>query len=139
MRVVLDTNVFISAFIIPGSHGERAFLLAQRKRFELVTSVTILTEMAHKLREKFHQTDDEIKVSMRRIGRVATVMKPRLTLSVLQDDSDNRILECAVEAQADLIVTGDRHLLKLRAHEGAAIVRLVDFLRLFPEDTAPTT
>ena len=48
MRVVFDTNVFISAFLIPGSQGERAFLLARRKRFSLYTSVAILTEIAQK-------------------------------------------------------------------------------------------
>ncbi|MGH2668125.1 MAG: putative toxin-antitoxin system toxin component, PIN family, partial [bacterium] len=50
MRVVFDTNIFISAFIVPGSQGERAFLLARRKRFALCTSVAILTETAKKLR-----------------------------------------------------------------------------------------
>ena len=55
MRVVFDTNVFISAFTVPGSQGERAFLLARRKRVCLCTSVAILTETAQKLREKFAQ------------------------------------------------------------------------------------
>jgi putative PIN family toxin of toxin-antitoxin system len=53
MKVVFDTNVFISAFIIPGSQGDRAFYLAREKKFELYTSVAILTETASKLRYKF--------------------------------------------------------------------------------------
>jgi uncharacterized protein len=53
--VVFDTNIFISAFVVRGSLGERAFLLAQQKRFDLSTSVSILTETARKLRGKFNQ------------------------------------------------------------------------------------
>jgi predicted nucleic acid-binding protein len=48
---------------------------------------------------------------------------------VLRDDPDNRILECAAAARADLIVTGDEALLALGAFEGVRIVRLADYLR----------
>ncbi|MBA5866424.1 MAG: hypothetical protein GDA67_06975 [Nitrospira sp. CR1.3] len=58
---------------------------------------------------------------------------------ILEDIPDNRILECALEASADLIVTGDRHLLRLKTFQDVAVVRVTDFLRLFPEDpTSPT-
>ena len=65
MRVVFDSNVFISAFVIPGSQGERAFLLARRKRFVLHTSIAILTETAGRLRQKFGQDEDDIKQAAR--------------------------------------------------------------------------
>jgi len=134
MRVVFDSNVFISAFVIPGSQGERAFLLARRKRFVLHTSIAILTETAGRLRRKFGQDEDDIKQALRQISRAAVVSKPTTKLNVVDDEADNRILECALQAQADLIVTGDRHLLKLRRFERIPIVRLADFLRLFPKE-----
>jgi len=134
MKVVFDTNIFISAFVIPGSQGERAFLLARRKRFDLYTSVAILTETANKLREKFGQPEEDIKEVLKMISRSATVLKPAVKLNVLEDGPDNRILECAIEAGADLVVTGDRHLLKLKKFHDIPIVRLVDFLRMFPEE-----
>ena len=68
------------------------------------------------------------------ISRTAEVLKPSLKLNVLKDLPDNRILECAAEAKVDVIVTGDRHLLKLKKFQGIAIVRLADFLGMFPED-----
>lgn len=139
MRVVFDTNVFISAFVVPGSQGERAFLLAQRRRFELHTSVAILTEMAHTLRRKFGQADDDIKQVLKMISRAASVRKPAVRLAVLRDAPDNRILECAVEAGADLVVTGDRHLLSLRKFQGIPIIRLADFTRLFPDEPGDLT
>jgi putative PIN family toxin of toxin-antitoxin system len=134
MRVVFDSNVFITAFVIPGSQGERAFLLARRKRFVLHTSIAILTETAGRLRQKFGQHEDDIKQALRQISRAAVVSKPTTKLSVIEDEADNRILECALDGQVDLIVTGDRHLLKLRRFEGIAIVRLADFLRMFPKE-----
>ena len=134
MKGVFDTNIFISAFVIPGSQGERAFLLARQKQFELYTSVPILTETANKLRDKFDQSEEDIKEALRLISRSARVIKPAVELSVLEDFPDNRILECAVEAEADVIVSGDRHLLKLKKFQGIPIVRLVDFLRMFPEE-----
>ena len=134
MRVVFDSNVFISAFVVPGSQGERAFLLAQGNRFELHTSVAILTETARVLRRKFDQDENDIKQALRQISRAAVVSKPVSKLRVVDDEADNRILECARDTRADLVVTGDRHLLKLRRFEGIPIVRLADFLRLFPEE-----
>ena len=134
MKAVFDTNIFISAFIIPGSQGEKAFLLARQRRFELYTSVPILTETANKLREKFNQSEEDIKEALKPISRAAEVLKPSIKLDVLEDVPDNRILECAVEAKADVIVTGDRHLLKLKKFQGIPVVRLVDFLRMFPEE-----
>jgi len=67
---------------------------------------------------------------------VSQVLKPGLRLNVLKDAPDNKILECAVEARADVIVTGDRHLLKREKFRDIPIVRLADFLRMFPEDTS---
>jgi predicted nucleic acid-binding protein len=78
-----------------------------------------------------------VRAALRVIARAAGVAQPRRRVAVLEDGPDNRILECAIEAGADLIVTGDRHLLKLREFEGIAIVRLRDFLRMFPVEPAP--
>jgi putative PIN family toxin of toxin-antitoxin system len=133
MKVIFDTNVFISAFIVPGSQGEQAFLFAQHGRFDLYTSVAILTETARKLREKFDQSAEDVTDALKIISRASTVLKPRATVTVLDDEPDNRILECALDAQADLVVTGDRHLLKLKKFQGTPIIRLADFLRMFPE------
>ncbi|PYV41688.1 MAG: putative toxin-antitoxin system toxin component, PIN family [Acidobacteria bacterium] len=133
MKVVFDTNVFISAVIVPGGQAERALLLAWARHFILFTSVPILTETAQKLRSKFGQTDKDIRQALKFISRTAEILKPTVRLRVLKDIPDNRILECAFQARADLIVTGDRHLLKLREFEGISIIRLTDFLRMFPE------
>jgi len=134
MKVVFDTNIFISAFVVPASQGERAFLLARHRRFDLYTSVAILTVTARKLRAKFDQSEDDIRQALKLISRAATVLKPSIRVNILKDTPDNRILECGVEAGAHLVVTGDRHLLNLKKFQGIPIVRLADFLRMFPDE-----
>jgi putative PIN family toxin of toxin-antitoxin system len=134
MKVVFDTNVFVSAFILPGSRGEEALLLAHRRKVLLYSSVPILTETARILRIKFDQPENDITAALKMISRAATVVRPSRRVVVLEDLPDNRILECAVAAQTDLVVTGDHHLLGLRAFEGIPIVRLADFLRMIPSE-----
>ena len=130
MRVVFDTNIFISAFAIPGGRAEEAYLSAIHGRFELFTSIAILTETANTLQSKFAWSDEKVGRALQAISKSATVLKTQPHLRVLQDDPDNRILECALIAQADMVVTGDRHLLSLKGYERISIVKLSDFLDL---------
>lgn len=127
-RVVFDTNIYISAFITPGGKGEAAWRLAIDGRINLYTSIPILTELARKLREKFHWDDAHITAAIRHVAAAATIVRPEQQLAVLADEPDNRILECAETAAADLIVTGDRHLLSLESYQKIAVVTLAEFL-----------
>ena len=129
MRVVLDTNVIVSGLNFPGN--ERLVLeLALRGRFELCLSPFILEEVAGVLGRKFDWTEERSAQALRALGDAATVVEPpRLPEVIESDHADNRILECAVEASADYLVTGDRHhLLPLEEHQGARIVNAPRFL-----------
>ncbi len=128
MRVVFDTNIYISALALPGGNAEAAYLQAIRGRFELYTSVAILTETARVLQMKFDWEEGRIRSAVQEISQVATVLRPRPTLHILKDEPDNRILECAVAAQAQRIISGDRHLLSLGRHADCEIISLADFL-----------
>ena len=127
-KAVFDTNVYISALITKGGRAEQAWLLAIEGKIEVYTSVPIVTEMAQKLRKKFHWEDNQIRAAIRHIAKIAQVVKPEVKLNVLADKPDNRILECARHAGAEYIVTGDRHLLRLASFEGIKIVSIADFL-----------
>jgi putative PIN family toxin of toxin-antitoxin system len=135
VRVVFDTNVYISAFVIPGSLSDDAYRRASDGDIDLFSSVAILTELAAKLRDKFEWSEDRIRAALKAISRTAHVVKTRAHLAVVRDATDNRILECAEEVDADLIVTGDSHLLKLRRFGGAGIVRVSTFLRILGRST----
>jgi len=133
LRVVFDTNIYISAFGIPGGNAENAYLSAVHGTFELCTSVAILTELARKLEEKFGWEKQQIAQLITSIADVAVVLKTTPSLKVLSDDPDNRILECAVEAEAQLLVTTDKHLLKLEQYGDFKIVELSDFLTILQQ------
>jgi putative PIN family toxin of toxin-antitoxin system len=126
--VVYDTNIYISALITPGGRGEQALQLAISERVRPFSSVPILTELAGKLQGKFAWDEEQVKKTISFLAAVATVVRPELKVTACADEPDNRILECAVTAGAQVIVTGDRHLLCLGSYEDAIIVTLADFL-----------
>ena len=130
MKVVFDTNIYISAFVIPGGNAEKAYIHAIDGDFELCTSVSILTELARKLEEKFGWEKQKIAQLITSISSLAIVLKTTPWLKVVSDDPDNRILECGVKAAADFVVTGDKHLLKLKNYEHLEIIRLSTFLSI---------
>lgn len=133
LKVVFDTNVYISAFTTSNRKAEDAYLLAVRGRFDLYTSVSILAELAGKLRDKFQWDNSEITSLLKNISRVATVIKPAIKIKLLNDETDNRILECAKASNANLIVTGDKHLLSLKEFDGIGITRIAGFLYIFED------
>ena len=135
MNIVFDTNIYISAFVIPGGNAERAYLHAIDSDFELCTSIAILTELAQKLDEKFGWEKHKIAQLIISISDIATVLKTTPWLKVVSDDPDNRILECAIKAAADFLVTGDKHLLKLRNYGNFEIIKLSNFLRIVQQKT----
>jgi uncharacterized protein len=131
LKVVFDTNIFISAFVIPGGKAEAAYSHALRKDFTLYSSVAILTETAQKLEKKFGWQQDKIASLLKAIAKVAIVIKTEPHLHHLTDEPDNRVLECAEAVGADFIVTGDKHLLFLKHFQNSDVVRLADFLKKF--------
>lgn len=135
MKIVFDTNIYISAFVIPGGNAEKAYLHAINGDFELCTSVSILTELARKLDEKFGWEKQKIVQLIASISDLATVLKTTPWLKVLSDEPDNRILECALKAGANFLVTGDKHLLKLRNYGDFEIIKLSNFLRMLQQKT----
>jgi len=125
--VVFDTNIFLSAFTF-GGNPEIVFEMVRAGRIQLIVSTSILAELALILKSKFDWDDEDIRQALRVIGRHAELVKPATRLRVLEDDADNRVLECAVEGRADLIISGDHHLLDLKEFRGIQIVRVSDFL-----------
>lgn len=126
-RVVLDTNVYISAY---GFGGKPAKVLraAIAGDFTLLTSPAILAEVADKLYEVLGFDDEHVRAVIMQVARIAEVVRPEVRLTVVSDEPDNRILGCATRGEVDLIVTGDHHLLDLGAYHGIRIVRPARFL-----------
>ena len=129
MRVVLDTNVIVSGLNFRGNE-ERVLNLARRGRFDLYLSPFILAEASSVLSRKFGWEDEAVALALGRLRDAATLVEPpRRPPAVEGNEGDNRVLECAVEASADFLVTGDRrHLLPLGEHHGTRIENAPRFL-----------
>jgi|ERR1039458_7614869 putative PIN family toxin of toxin-antitoxin system len=128
MRVVADTNVFISALMFGGLPG-RFLDLALRRRFTLVTSKALLDELDEKLRGKFAVSERDALAIREKLEAYANVIEPDFELNAVPDDpDDNRVLECALTGKADFIVSGDRHLLRIGSYAGIAIVTVRQFV-----------
>jgi len=131
LKVVIDTNVFISAFYLPESRPAEAVLLARRKRILNFISPQILEEVERIIKTKLLWDHSKTESAIKRITRFSEIVYHNEHLTVIPDDPDNRILECALEAQADFIISGDKHLLNLRNYQGIKIVTPVEFLESF--------
>ena len=130
MRVVFDTNIYISAFAIPGGKAEQAYLLALQGRFSLLTSVTILAETTRILQTKFSWSFAQTERLVTHLSQVADLIPTQPHVHVLTDEADNRILECGVQGHAEYLGTGDRALLALHDYEGVRIMDLSNFLEV---------
>lgn len=130
-RVTLDTNVYISAY---GFGGKPADLLraAIAGDYTLLVSPAILIEVADKLYEVLGFDDERVREVVMQVSRIAEIVRPAERLSVISDEPDSRILECAVEGEADLIVSGDHHLLELVTYHGVRVVRPAELLAELP-------
>jgi putative PIN family toxin of toxin-antitoxin system len=129
VKAVFDTNVQISAFVFPGGGPEMAFRAALSGRVALVTSPALLAEFGRVLGDKFSWENHMLETAVAQVARVGTVVRPQMRVSVIGDDpADDRVLEAAKEGTPDVIVSGDRHLLRLGTWETIRIVRVKDLL-----------
>lgn len=132
MRIVLDTNVLISALAFPGSKPDRILRQVRRGELDLFISPFILAELDRVLQEKFRFGKKEAGARVRAIRSMAHLVHPTEQINVVTANADdNRILECALAARAEFLVTGDKeHLIPLGSYRDTKIVTPADFLDL---------
>ena len=128
MRVVFDTNIFISALVIPGSLAEKAVSRIIEGRDELVISPDIIKEVLSVLSLKFGRDREALSHVAVILSELGELVEPKQTVRVLKDEPDNRILECATFGKADIIVTGDKEMLHLKEHMGLKVASLREYL-----------
>jgi putative PIN family toxin of toxin-antitoxin system len=127
ISATLDTNIYVSALEFRGA-GSRLFSMARAGIIRIDTSDAILDETISVLRDKFHWEGYRLHFARLELLRLTNFVKPERTLAVADDPDDDRILECAVTAASDYIVTHDDDLLRLREYSGIKIVKVADFL-----------
>ena len=135
-KAVFDTNVYISALGF-GGIPEHLLDLATGpgRQFELYTSRDIMKGIIKVLgSDKFQFSDEEIADTLSVIDDAAHVIEPKIRLNIIGHDPDNRILECAVKARADYIISGDWHLLDLGKYRKIRILKPSQFLVLLESE-----
>jgi len=128
MRVVLDSNIYVSALTLPGGSADAVLSAALAGAFVALLSEPMLGEIIGVLGRKFSRDKEELARVALFLSELTEHVAPRNRVTILEDDPDNRILECAIEGGATLIVTGDRAMLRLRSYQGVEIVALRTFL-----------
>jgi len=139
-RVVLGTNVLISAVLFNGS--PRAILeLVIGGLVHCSMSLAILDELRDVLeRPKFRFSPEQAFQVIEELHAVCDIVNPAIRVNVITaDPNDNIILECALESKADIIISGDQHLLAVAEFKGIQIVSPSDYIRMIKEHmTVPT-
>lgn len=128
MRVVFDTNIFISALIFPDSKAEDALMRIIDGEDSLVISHEIIDEVLTVLARKFSKDAEALSRVAVNLANLGELVRPTEKLNILADKADNRILECAVAGNAEAIVTGDKAMLLLKKHHHIKIITLSEFL-----------
>lgn len=109
LKVVLDTNVLVSAVLTSTGPNARVFDLVVNKVVELQVTQPILKEYEEVLsRPKFQLTESNVRTIMGLIAQSSTLVKPAQKVTASPDDADNRFLECAQTSKADYLVTGNK-------------------------------
>ena len=134
LKIVLDSNVYIAAALNPDGLMYRIVLDSAAQKLAIYTaSEEILLEIQNKLETKLLFERSEIIPWLGQLRQVVQIVYPTQSLRVVErDPDDNKILECAVEAAADLIITADKDLLVLKIYVGIKIIHPNSFKYVFP-------
>lgn len=135
MKVVLDNNVFISGIFWKGA-PHKIIELTERGKIEVFTTFEILEELFGVLqREKFKpllgEGETNVEEVFRKVLELVEISFPKKEVDIIKEDTpDNNFLACAESCQASFIISGDKHLLKLKEFQGIPIVSPKGFLKI---------
>ena len=132
-RVVFDTNIWISGLLWRGKPYQ-CLLLARAGVVQAVYCPPMVAELAEKLRQVFGFSENRLQAVLYDLRRAAQRVEITGDLHVIVDDpDDDKFVECAMVADAALIVSGDHHLLDLGQYEGIQILAAAEFVDRFTQ------
>ena len=135
LKIVPDTSFYIAAALKNGF--ARSYLIGRGTKFlkyELYSSDAILVELQNKLESDKFGFDRQMIVSMiQQIRKIVMIVYPKEKIIASRDPNDNKILECAKEAKADIIISFDKDLLTLNEYDGIKIIHQTTLQYIFPK------
>jgi putative PIN family toxin of toxin-antitoxin system len=130
-RVVIDTNIYISAIFWNGKPRE-VIDLGRDGKITIFTSLDIENEIVGKLKTTFKLAEEDVNRILLDFSTFTLPIRINKQLIVVQDDpDDNKFIECAVECRANYIISGDRHLLNLKEYEGIKLIKSSEFFKVY--------
>lgn len=129
LKLVLDTNILISAIAFGGKPEEVLNLVLDEKVIA-VTSPILLAEFQEVYKKNFPLKFVDFELTLERIEEIFKMVKPKRSLKIVRDEDDNRVLEAAVEGNCDFIITGDKDLLDLGKYKKINIMKADEFLEI---------
>jgi putative PIN family toxin of toxin-antitoxin system len=143
LRVVLDTNQFVSSVLVRQGMPAQVIDAWRRREFLLITSPSIIAEIRAtlhypRIRRKYPITDEDVERLIALLEQDALVVPGETDVSsaIPADPTDDMVLACAIEGRADLIVSGDHHLLDLGEYQGIPILTAHAFLEQLATEQA---
>lgn len=127
-RVVLDSSILVSAFLVRGGAAEKVLRAISVMGDQIVTSNLILTETARvlltyaRIRKRYSYHDEDAHRYLRGIEVVSSIVNPLWIPAISRDPNDDDIIAAAVTGNADTIITRDKDLLILKSHNGIEII-----------------
>lgn len=136
LKVVLDTNIFVSSLLSKTGAPAQVLNAWRDRQYVLCISPAIITEIHHtlaypRIREKYRLTDADIEDLLTLLHHDAVLVPGVANVpgTIPNHPDDEKFLACAIDAGADLIVSGDKHLLALGTYRNIPIVTARDFLQ----------
>ena len=125
MRVVLDTNVFISGIFWSGNYCSQLIDKWKNKEIELVSSIDIIEELVETLRNfKIPMPESMIEEWKNVLLNNSIIIESSTKIDAVKEDpEDNKFIETAVDGKAEFIISQDKHLLNLKEYRGIRIVK----------------
>lgn len=135
-KVVLDSNVIVSALLVKQGKPAQIILLAQQGHFQCILSKEILAEVRRiayrkHIQKKYHPTQESIEQLLGILQTWSTWVEVKQVENVIPNDPpDNFVLACAVEGEADYLVSGNLHFVNLKAYRNIKMVTPAQFLNI---------
>jgi len=140
LKIVLDTNVFVSALINPRGKPAQILNYVFESKVRLFTSPSIIEELERvlsypKLVKRHGLEKQELKKFVSDLLSILSLVEGKKAIELIAENpADNNYLSCALDAKADFIVSGDIHLLNLREYEGIQIITPAQFLEMLEKE-----
>ena len=130
MNVVLDTNTILSATLWNNSEAQKLLFHLININAHLYISMPIIIEYQKVMQRDFKFTEQEIIEATTKILKIFQMITPKEKVDIIKDDeTDNKIVECAIAANAQYIITYDQHLLRLKRFRDIHIILPKEFLK----------